>query len=68
MTQTDDEGTDHEQLEQERRERLDEEHRPENAVVDNTDRDFDETRGMFTDSPGYQEAEERFPPGSEQGV
>ena len=68
MTETDDEGMDREQLEQERRERLDEEHRPDGAAVDNTDRDFDETKGMFTDSPGYEEAEERFPPASEQDV
>ncbi|MGN6780879.1 MAG: hypothetical protein ACTHJH_05195 [Marmoricola sp.] len=68
MTQTHDEDMDPERIEEERRERLDEEHRPDGAVVDNTDRDFDETRGMFTDSPGYEEAEEKFPPGTEQGV
>ena len=37
------------------------EERPEGAEVDNTQRDFDVAKGMFTDSPGYGEAPERFP-------
>jgi len=36
--------------------------------VDNTDREFDEEKGKFTDSEGYDEAEERFPPMGEQGA
>ena len=49
-----------ESIEQERAGRLAE--RPENAEVDNTQRDFDATKGMFTDSPGYDEAPAPFPP------
>lgn len=56
------------EVEAERQERLDPENRPDNAEVDNTDRDFDVERGMFTDSEGYEEAEPRFPPEGEQGA
>ncbi|WP_028637321.1 hypothetical protein [Nocardioides sp. URHA0032] len=63
----DDAATD-EEVEQERQERLGPENRPDEAEVDNTDREFDEEKGMFTDSEGYQEAEERFPPMGEQGA
>jgi hypothetical protein len=56
------------EVERERQERLDPENRPDAAEVDNTDREFDETKGKFTDSEGYQEAEERFPPMGEQGA
>ena len=59
---------DPEEVERERRERLDPENRPEEAEVDNTDREFDEEKGMFTDSEGYEQAEERFPPMGEQGA
>jgi len=37
------------EIEAERKERLDPDNRPENAEVDNTDRDFDTTTGQFTD-------------------
>ena len=37
------------EIEAERGERLDPDNRPENAEVDNTDRDFDTTTGQFTD-------------------
>ena len=37
------------EIETERKERLDPDNRPENAEVDNTDRDFDSTTGQFTD-------------------
>ena len=37
------------EIEAERKERLDPDNRPENAEVDNTDRDFDTTIGQFTD-------------------
>lgn len=50
-----------ERLEQERAERLSDEARPDGAEVDNTHRDFDATNGMFTDSPGYEEAPAPFP-------
>lgn len=56
------------EVEAEREERLDPENRPDGAVVDNTDREFDEEKGMFTDSEGYEEAEEQFPPMGEQGA
>lgn len=36
-------------VEEERRERLDPENRPEGAEVDNTDREFDPEIGQFTD-------------------
>ncbi len=38
-----------EQIEKERKERLAEENRPENAEVDNTQREFDPTTGQFKD-------------------
>jgi hypothetical protein len=59
------EATD-EQIEAERQERLAEDNRPDGALVDNTERDFDPEKGMFTDSEGYEQAEEKFPPVSEQ--
>ncbi len=39
-----------EQLEAERQRRLDPDNRPDNAEVDNTDREFDTERGRFTDT------------------
>ncbi len=60
------EETQGEDVERQRRERLDPENRPDEAEVDNTDREFDETKGMFTDSEGYEEAEQRYPPAAEQ--
>jgi hypothetical protein len=39
------------ELESERAERLDPDNRPDNAEVDNTGREFDATRGQFTDTP-----------------
>jgi hypothetical protein len=39
-----------EQIEQERKERLDPDNRPDNAEVDNTQRDFDTEHGEFTDA------------------
>ncbi|GAB2970683.1 hypothetical protein [Nocardioides montaniterrae] len=46
---------------------------PENAEVDNTGRDFDTRKGMFTDEPGYDDAPERYtveqePPGSQRAA
>lgn len=44
-------------LEEEREQRLDPDNRPENAEVDNTPRDFDVERGMFTDNDEHSEDE-----------
>lgn len=57
-----------EQLESERAERLDPENRPDGAEVDNTEREFDPEKGMFTDSEGHDEAEKKFPAAGEQGA
>ena len=44
-------------MEEERKERLDPDNRPDGAEVDNTDRTFDVERGMYTDSEEYDESE-----------
>jgi len=62
-----DQGDDAE-VEAERRERLDPDNRPDNAEIDNTDRDFDVEKGLFTDSEGYEDAEPKFPGEGEQGA
>jgi hypothetical protein len=59
---------DESEIEADRDERLDPDNRPEEAEVDNTARDFDVTKGMFTDSEGYEQADEQFPPMGEQGA
>jgi hypothetical protein len=59
---------DAEEIEEERERRLDPENRPEHVEVDNTQRDFDVEKGMFTDSEGYEQADERFPPLGSQGA
>ena len=59
---------DKEEIEEEREQRLDPDNRPDNVEVDNTDRDFDAKKGMFTDAEGYDEAEEKFPDLGEQGA
>ncbi len=53
-------GTPVDQILAEREERLDPENRPENSEVSNAGREFDDEKGMFTDEPGYDEAEKRF--------
>ena len=71
MSESREEATDQEtdeEIERERQERLDPDNRPDAAEVDNTDREFDEEKGKFTDSEGYEEADERFPPMGEQGA
>ena len=50
-----------EEVESERAERLSSDSRPDGAEVDNTRRDFDPTKAMFTDSPGYEQAPAAFP-------
>jgi hypothetical protein len=57
-----------EEIEAEREERLDPDNRPDGAEVDNTQREFDAEKGMFTDAEDYDTAEERFPPAEEQGT
>jgi hypothetical protein len=56
------------EIEEERERRLDPDNRPDNVEVDNSDRDFDVEKGMFEDSEGYDEAEEKFPPLGGQGA
>ncbi len=72
MTQTpaapDPDEVDTEEVEAEREQRLAPENRPENAEVDNTQRDFDVEKGMFTDDEGYDQAEPKFPAAGEQGA
>jgi hypothetical protein len=46
---------DKEQIEKERQERLDPDNRPDNAEVDNSDRDFDPRTGEFEDSEHDEE-------------
>jgi hypothetical protein len=57
---------DEEEIEEEREQRLDPDNRPEGAQVDNTDREFDAKKGMFTDAEGYDAAEEKYPAIGEQ--
>ncbi|MCW2817597.1 MAG: hypothetical protein JWR42_384, partial [Marmoricola sp.] len=59
-----DEGTKKE-MEEDREQRLDPENRPENAEIDNTDRDFDVKRGMFTDNDAYDDSEPETYPGED---
>jgi hypothetical protein len=61
-------GAPAEEIEEERRRRLAPENRPENAEVDNTDRDFDVEKGMFTDEEGYEDAPRLYPPLGEGGA
>ncbi|HYG94876.1 MAG TPA: hypothetical protein VD859_14945 [Nocardioides sp.] len=61
-------GTPVDQLQQERHDRLDPENRPDGAQVDNTPREFDVEKGMFTDNPEYDQAEKKFPPLGEGGA
>ncbi|MEZ0577951.1 hypothetical protein [Nocardioides sp. MH1] len=53
-------GTPVEQILKERDERLDPDNRPENTEVSNAGREFNVAKGMFTDEPGFDEAEEQF--------
>ena len=48
--------------------RLDPDNRPDGVEVDNSDREFDAEKGLYTDSEGYEQAEEKFPPMGEQGA
>jgi hypothetical protein len=52
---------DKEEIEEDREKRLDPDNRPDGAEIDNSDRDFDAKKGMFTDTDGYDQAEEKFP-------
>ena len=53
------------EIEEERKRRLDDANRPDNAEVDNTHRDFDPARGMFTDNDAFDAAEEQYAPEEE---
>lgn len=57
-----------EEIEAERQKRLDPENRPDDAEVDNSDRDFDMEKGMYTDAEGYEQAPKKFFPEGEQGA
>ena len=57
---------DEQEIEQDREERLDPDNRPDQAEIDNSEREFDATKGMFKDSEGYDEAEPKFPDIGEQ--
>jgi hypothetical protein len=57
-----------EEIEAEREKRLDPENRPDEAEVDNTDREFDREKGMYTDAEGYEQAPKKFYPEGEQGA
>jgi hypothetical protein len=48
------------QNEQIREQRLDPDHRPDGAEVDNTQRTFDPQAGMFTDHPDYDESDRPY--------
>jgi hypothetical protein len=57
-----------EEVDAQRKERLDPGNRPDLAEVDNTNRDFDPEKGMYTDSEGYEQADKQFAPDGEQGA
>jgi len=56
-----------EEIEEERTRRLDADNRPESAEVDNTQRTFDAGAGRFTDSDDYDESEQPYAVGEEEG-
>lgn len=53
-------GSTIEEILEDRKERLAEENRPENTEVSNAGREFDGEKGMFTDEPGFDEAEKKY--------
>lgn len=53
-------GTPVEQILAEREERLDPKNRPEGTEVSNAGREFDGEKGMFTDEPGFEQAEKKY--------
>ena len=55
------------EIEAEREERLDPDNRPENAEVDNSDRDFDVKSGQFTDHETDEEIGPYNDPSAEDG-
>ena len=48
------------EMEEERDRRLDPENRPDGAEIDNTDRDFDVDKGMFTDNEAYDQVDAEY--------
>ena len=49
-----------EEILKDREERLAEENRPDMTEVSNAGREFDGEKGMFTDEPGFDEAEKKY--------
>ena len=56
-----------EAIEEEREKRLDPDNRPDNAEIDNTDRDFDVVKGQFTDSEDDPDIGPFNDPNSDEG-
>jgi len=54
-------------IEEEREKRLDPDNRPDNAEIDNTDRDFDVVKGQFTDSEDDPDIGPFNDPNSDEG-
>ena len=55
------------EMEEEREKRLDPDNRPDNAEIDNTDRDFDVVKGQFTDSEDDPDIGPFNDPNSDEG-
>jgi hypothetical protein len=65
--QVPDQGPDLEAIEEERETRLDPDNRPDNAEIDNTERDFDVVKGQFTDSEDDPDIGPFNDPSSDEG-
>ena len=61
------EEPDLEAIEEEREKRLDPDNRPDNAEIDNTDRDFDVVKGQFADSEDDPDIGPFNDPNSDEG-
>lgn len=53
-------GSSVEEILKDREERLNPDNRPENTEVSNAGREFNIEKGMFTDEPGFEDADEQF--------
>ena len=65
--QVPDQEPDLEAIEEERETRLDPDNRPDNAEIDNTERDFDVVKGQFTDSEDDPDIGPFNDPSSDEG-
>jgi hypothetical protein len=65
--QVPDQEPDLEAIEEEREKRLDPDKRPDNAEIDNTERDFDVVKGQFTDSEDDPDIGPFNDPSSDEG-